>query len=99
MRPSTVTAAAALVQGVRYSLIIFSGLVCPNSPHNLVPTPASRMRLLYPDEGGSYHCDGCGDSAATLGRDAELFHCDQGCQYALCRACHTEQPANNDTPS
>ena len=83
---SLLHAVSRMTRGVRYSLIIFSGQICPHSDHTMEILDGDRMRVLYPEAEGSYHCDGCGASAAALGF-ADMHHCSGGCHYALCAAC------------
>jgi hypothetical protein len=93
---SLLHAVSRMWSGWRYSLIIFSGEVCPRSTHRLVPYDRETMASLYPEEQGSYHCDGCGDSAATLDatrRGTPMHHCAEGCDYALCGTCFRERVA------
>ena len=75
-----------MTDGVRYSLILFAGQICPHSDHSLELVDAAEMAARYPPEAGSYHCDGCGASAAEL-EGAGMHHCGAGCDYALCAAC------------
>ena len=75
-----------MTHGMRYSLIVFSGQVCPHSDHTTAVRDGAAMRTMYPEEEGSYHCDGCGASAAAL-KYADMHHCTSGCRYALCAGC------------
>eukprot|EP01043_Picozoa_sp_COSAG02_P075840 COSAG02_NODE_15824_length_1138_cov_1.980751_1_plen_102_part_00 len=87
MHPSSLLhAVSRMTHGVRYSLIIFSGQVCPHSDHSAAVWDGEAMRAMYPKDEGSYHCDGCGASAASL-EYADMHHCASGCRYALCAAC------------
>jgi hypothetical protein len=83
---SLLHAVSRMTAGVRYSLLILFGEVCPHSSHRLELTDGSEMRRLYPDIEGSYHCDECDENAPSLGY-APMWHCPHGCEYCLCASC------------
>ena len=68
-------------------------MLCPHSNHTLAAHNAKAMQALYPVAQGSWHCDGCGEGAAALavlGHDRSVYHCAEGCAYALCGSCAVE---------
>ena len=90
VHPSSLLHAVSRMQcGSRYSLILFSGQVCPHSDHRLESIGAAQLRTRYPEDRGGYHCDGCGDGYEVLG-DSSMYHCQTGCDYALCVKCAHE---------
>jgi len=84
-------AVTRMTHGERYALILFYRNVCPHANHALTHLSAETMAALYPAHDGGYHCDRCGDDAEGLGWP-DMWHCRQGCEYDLCRACYDQYP-------
>ena len=83
---SLLHAVTRLVSGLRYSLILFSGAICPSAKHQLTLLNSTAMRALYKDDEGCYHCDSCGTDAISLGFPP-MWHCSEGCEFDLCERC------------
>ena len=70
----------------------------PPKPHPLHPAHPlylSNPLMVYPDMGGSWHCDNCGRNSTN--HLAKMYHC-QECEFDLCDICfRTNSP--KATPS
>ena len=76
--------------GVRYSLILFFGQICPRTQHPTVLLDAPTLQRLYLDKyQGGYSCDACGEHCEER-PGMSMHHCARWCEWDICTDCEYE---------